>query len=127
MLVEALEIYDLYKQLENVDPKCILAAIRIINAIEEMAVRKLVWYGQLFTSDWFQAQWDILEQLRTIPTQQKQKQQLPPEAQKMLSTLVTTLTNLLLSMLANMFGIKMQIPMQEFGKKPVNIKIVESE
>jgi len=110
VLTEALEIWQLYSTLEEVDPKALVAAIYFVKDMMKFTVSLLAEVGTVFVSDFIQSQLEAVQELaaqyrQTQPQMQASATQSggerPSVADQMKEAVKMQLYNALLPLLIN--------------------------
>jgi len=125
LVYEALRIYYDYVTLSKVDTMCLISSLHLIDTLMRRVVQMMNVVSQLFTSEFFHQQIELLQQLQQQREQllaamkeeerkEEVKRVTAPLREQLMSTVTTALMNMISAMLTNMVsamtGQRVQLP-----------------
>ena len=80
---EALKLWTLSKNIQNIDPDALVAAINFVNYMREVSIKELLALGKLFTSEFFRVQMGIAQEIAAQAQPQKEETTKQPSPDEM--------------------------------------------
>lgn len=117
-LEEALTIWKMYQSLEGIDPRALVSALTFIEHMFDVSIRMLVQLSQIFTTEWWNSQMMLIQQLQQQAQQQEQPKAVSEPSMKsqvramMMPILMGLIQQLMSSLMTMLSGMKIGVPTQ---------------